>query len=402
MARAATPRPHLRPRRRARIVDQLALDPFDAADARRAHRRRAARSRPPRPPSRGVVVHPRERIEHAEEKHERRDEQPLPRRRAVQLDHQRDESRVLVRRVATSRASVSGVVLHVGVGKPPVLRRAHRPRAPRRCPPPAPIPCRSSRRDAARPDHVARVPPRQPRDHAARDCARAVVAAIVDHRDREPPRIALRQHRSQVRPMTSASLRAGTTACTSGAGSPAAGREAIGTRVPKASASDDQPDPRRRAHPRRARRFWQHVSIDIAPSPALGPPADLFRSRAAIARAVDALFRNSSPAGYWWAELQSNVSITAEVLLLHHVWGTFDRVPHARPSVFPPRAARARRLGTRLRRRRRTQRHASRPISRCGCSASRPTIRRCFARARSSSRAAESHTPASSPRCTSR
>ena len=50
---------------------------------------------------------------------------------------------------------------------------------------------------------------------------------------------------------------------------------------------------------------------------------------AAIARATGALFERQDPAGFWWAELQSNVSITAEVLLLHHVWGTFDRVPRA-------------------------------------------------------------------------
>ncbi len=49
----------------------------------------------------------------------------------------------------------------------------------------------------------------------------------------------------------------------------------------------------------------------------------------AIERAVDALFQQQDPAGYWWAELESNVSITAEVLLLHHVWGTFYRVPRA-------------------------------------------------------------------------
>jgi len=47
----------------------------------------------------------------------------------------------------------------------------------------------------------------------------------------------------------------------------------------------------------------------------------------AIARASDALFRLQDPSGFWWAELQSNVTITAEVVLLHHVWGTFDRIP---------------------------------------------------------------------------
>jgi squalene-hopene/tetraprenyl-beta-curcumene cyclase len=50
---------------------------------------------------------------------------------------------------------------------------------------------------------------------------------------------------------------------------------------------------------------------------------------AALARATGALFALQHPDGYWWAELQSNVSITAEVLLLHRVWGTFDRVPRA-------------------------------------------------------------------------
>ncbi len=33
------------------------------------------------------------------------------------------------------------------------------------------------------------------------------------------------------------------------------------------------------------------------------------------------------PSGYWWAELESNVSITAEVLLLHYVWDAFGRIP---------------------------------------------------------------------------
>jgi squalene-hopene/tetraprenyl-beta-curcumene cyclase len=49
----------------------------------------------------------------------------------------------------------------------------------------------------------------------------------------------------------------------------------------------------------------------------------------AVSRAIDALFATQQPAGYWWAELQSNVTITAEVVLLHHVWETFERVPRA-------------------------------------------------------------------------
>jgi squalene-hopene/tetraprenyl-beta-curcumene cyclase len=66
----------------------------------------------------------------------------------------------------------------------------------------------------------------------------------------------------------------------------------------------------------------QPDSRALAPSPAPLP-------QAGIARAVEALFRLQQPAGYWWAELESNVTITAEVVLLHHVWGTFERVPHA-------------------------------------------------------------------------
>ncbi|HTJ27217.1 MAG TPA: squalene--hopene cyclase [Candidatus Limnocylindria bacterium] len=54
----------------------------------------------------------------------------------------------------------------------------------------------------------------------------------------------------------------------------------------------------------------------------------------AIARASDALFRLQDPSGFWWAELQSNVTITAEVVLLHHVWGTFDRIPRAAAEAY--------------------------------------------------------------------
>jgi squalene-hopene/tetraprenyl-beta-curcumene cyclase len=53
-----------------------------------------------------------------------------------------------------------------------------------------------------------------------------------------------------------------------------------------------------------------------------------------LRRATDALFRKQHADGYWWAELQSNVSITAEVLLLHHVWDKFDRVPRAQAEAY--------------------------------------------------------------------
>ena len=61
-------------------------------------------------------------------------------------------------------------------------------------------------------------------------------------------------------------------------------------------------------------------ALGASPAPAL---------RSAIERATGALFALQQPDGYWWAELESNVTITAEVVLLHHVWGTFARVPRA-------------------------------------------------------------------------
>ncbi len=44
--------------------------------------------------------------------------------------------------------------------------------------------------------------------------------------------------------------------------------------------------------------------------------------KAAIARSQNYLISLQNPQGYWWAELESNVTITAEVVLLHKIWGT--------------------------------------------------------------------------------
>ncbi|UBF24616.1 squalene--hopene cyclase [Kovacikia minuta CCNUW1] len=41
-----------------------------------------------------------------------------------------------------------------------------------------------------------------------------------------------------------------------------------------------------------------------------------------IARSQEYLLSTQNPNGYWWAELESNVTITAEVVLLHKIWGT--------------------------------------------------------------------------------
>ncbi|MEH2254026.1 squalene--hopene cyclase [Nostoc sp.] len=47
----------------------------------------------------------------------------------------------------------------------------------------------------------------------------------------------------------------------------------------------------------------------------------------AIAASQQYLLSIQNLAGYWWAELQSNVTITAEVVLLHKIWGTDQARP---------------------------------------------------------------------------
>ncbi|MEO1094479.1 MAG: squalene--hopene cyclase [Cyanobacteria bacterium J06638_28] len=42
----------------------------------------------------------------------------------------------------------------------------------------------------------------------------------------------------------------------------------------------------------------------------------------AIAAAQDYLLALQKPQGYWWADLESNVTITAEIIILHKIWGT--------------------------------------------------------------------------------
>ncbi len=42
----------------------------------------------------------------------------------------------------------------------------------------------------------------------------------------------------------------------------------------------------------------------------------------AIAASQNYLLSLQDPQGYWWAELESNVTITAEAILLHKIWGT--------------------------------------------------------------------------------
>jgi squalene-hopene/tetraprenyl-beta-curcumene cyclase len=75
------------------------------------------------------------------------------------------------------------------------------------------------------------------------------------------------------------------------------------------------------------------VSIETRPSDAI-PAQPAAGLREAIARATDALFARQTADGYWWAELESNVTITAEVLLLARVWGRFDRIPRAAAEAY--------------------------------------------------------------------
>ena len=46
------------------------------------------------------------------------------------------------------------------------------------------------------------------------------------------------------------------------------------------------------------------------------------RVKEAIAASQNYLLGLQNPAGYWWAELESNATMTAEVVLLHKIWGT--------------------------------------------------------------------------------
>jgi len=58
------------------------------------------------------------------------------------------------------------------------------------------------------------------------------------------------------------------------------------------------------------------------------PRSFLERTRQATERAAEAMLRLQHPQGYWWAELESNVTITAEYLMLHRLLGLpEDRFP---------------------------------------------------------------------------
>lgn len=56
--------------------------------------------------------------------------------------------------------------------------------------------------------------------------------------------------------------------------------------------------------------------------------------KGAIAKSQNYLLALQNPEGYWWAELESNVTITAEVVLLHKIWGTDGSRPLHKAEVY--------------------------------------------------------------------
>lgn len=55
---------------------------------------------------------------------------------------------------------------------------------------------------------------------------------------------------------------------------------------------------------------------------------------AAITASQSYLLTQQDEKGYWWAELESNVSITSEVVLLHKIWGTDRSRPLAKVETY--------------------------------------------------------------------
>ena len=49
----------------------------------------------------------------------------------------------------------------------------------------------------------------------------------------------------------------------------------------------------------------------------------------AISRGQDYLLSQQYPEGYWWAELEANVTLTAEYVMLHKILGTDGESSHS-------------------------------------------------------------------------
>jgi squalene-hopene/tetraprenyl-beta-curcumene cyclase len=59
----------------------------------------------------------------------------------------------------------------------------------------------------------------------------------------------------------------------------------------------------------------------------LTPATAVEKLQKAIAASQQHLLGRQFPEGYWWADLESNVTITAEIVLLYKIWGVDDRLP---------------------------------------------------------------------------
>jgi squalene-hopene/tetraprenyl-beta-curcumene cyclase len=58
------------------------------------------------------------------------------------------------------------------------------------------------------------------------------------------------------------------------------------------------------------------------------------KSSEAIAASQNYLLSTQYPEGYWWAELESNVTMTAEAILLHKIWGTDQERPMHKAEAY--------------------------------------------------------------------
>ncbi len=65
------------------------------------------------------------------------------------------------------------------------------------------------------------------------------------------------------------------------------------------------------------------------------PRIHLNRIERAVQRATSAMLEMQDPAGYWWAELESNVTITAEYIMLHRFLGLDEaKVPRLAADIL--------------------------------------------------------------------
>lgn len=87
------------------------------------------------------------------------------------------------------------------------------------------------------------------------------------------------------------------------------------------------PDDRERIFLDTAKKKQTHVVEEQRKTMQIQDKVAVSRIKDAIAASQNYLLSIQYPDGYWWAELESNVTITAEVVLLHKIWGTDGERP---------------------------------------------------------------------------